>query len=289
MTGPAKSVARPQRTYLRVSIRTMIVLVLVIGAGLGWGVRNARIQRDAVAAIKNAGGNVTYHWEWNNGKYVRAGRPWAPKWLVNLIGVDYFGHVTTVGFYQPTKDAVIVQVAGLTGLQQLHLRGTSTSAAGLAHLKRLTSLSQLAIQSTPVTDAGLVNLTGLTNLSELYLDETGVTGAELMHLRKFTKLSYLSLWGNQLSDAGLAHLEGLTNLTTLSLSYTPVTDAGLVHLKRLPRLSKLDLGGTKVSDAGLPHLKAMTKLTDLHLFLTHVTKAGVQELQQALPGLTIER
>jgi len=57
---PAKSVSNPWRRFLRFSVRWMIVIVLVIGGWLGWLVRNARIQRDAVAAITKAGGDVIY-------------------------------------------------------------------------------------------------------------------------------------------------------------------------------------------------------------------------------------
>jgi hypothetical protein len=44
------------------SLRALMVLVLACGAGLAWLVRSARIQRDAVAAIENAGGSVAYEW-----------------------------------------------------------------------------------------------------------------------------------------------------------------------------------------------------------------------------------
>ena len=49
---PAVPVARPWRRFLRFSVRGLIVLVLVIGVWLGWLVRSARIQREAVAAIR---------------------------------------------------------------------------------------------------------------------------------------------------------------------------------------------------------------------------------------------
>ena len=39
MPDQAKPVARPWRRFLRFSVRGLIVLVLVIGAGLGWTVR----------------------------------------------------------------------------------------------------------------------------------------------------------------------------------------------------------------------------------------------------------
>ena len=97
MTDQAKPVSRPWRRFLRFSVRGLIVVVLVIGAGLGWIVRQAHIQRDAVAAIRKAGGSVAYSWEsGRTGRRFRRGEPWAPSWLVDLIGVDFFGHVTDV-------------------------------------------------------------------------------------------------------------------------------------------------------------------------------------------------
>ena len=87
---PAAPVSRPWRRYLRFSMRGLIVLLVVIGVALGWLVRGARNQREAVAAIRKTGGLVSYDWESKNGKWVRNGRPWAPKWLVDALGVDYF-------------------------------------------------------------------------------------------------------------------------------------------------------------------------------------------------------
>ncbi len=66
MTDQAVPVSRPWRRFLRFSVRGMIVVVLLIGIGLGWivrAIRGARIQRDAVLAIKNAGGFVQYNGE----------------------------------------------------------------------------------------------------------------------------------------------------------------------------------------------------------------------------------
>ena len=48
--------ARRFRTHrLRLSVRAMLLLVLLIGGGLGWLIRGARIQREAVAEIKRKG------------------------------------------------------------------------------------------------------------------------------------------------------------------------------------------------------------------------------------------
>jgi len=210
-TGP---VSRPWRRYLRFSVRGLIVVVIVIGVGLRWLVQQARVQRDAVAAITAAGGSVNYDWELSYGKYIPGAKPWAPRWLTNQIGVDFFGHVSGVFLYSPAPatDEAIVQVGRLTRLEVLGL-GPSASDKELEHWTGLTKLSFLDLSNTQVTDAGLAHLKGLTNLS------------------------FLSLSNTQVTDAGLAHLKGLTNLSFLSLERTRVTDAGLKELKRaLPSL-----------------------------------------------------
>jgi hypothetical protein len=57
---PGGTVSRSRRSFLRFSLRGLIVLVVVVGVGLGWVVRQAHVQRDAVAAIVGAGGAVRY-------------------------------------------------------------------------------------------------------------------------------------------------------------------------------------------------------------------------------------
>jgi internalin A len=227
----AGPVSPPWRRYLRFSLRGLIVVVLVIGVGLGWVVREAHIQRDAVAAIRRAGCSVMYNWEWSDGKLIPGGKPQAPSWLVDLVGVDYFGHVTVVGCSFSASDATLADIGRLTRLQLLYANSPYLGDAGLAHLKGLTKLTRLDLFGTRVTDAGVPHLTGLR------------------------KLSILGLGGTQVSDAGLARLKGLNNVTSLALSNTQITDVGLVHLTGLTKLKQLNLAGTLVTDAGVNELK----------------------------------
>jgi internalin A len=187
MSSKSDRISRPWRRYLRFSVRALIVLVLLIGAGLGWLVHQAHVQRDAVAAIREAGGAVRYDWEWSNGNSLPGGEPWAPRWLVNLIGVDYFGHVTAAVSHHmsaATSDAIIVQVGRLTRVWSLNLHDSCISDSGLVHLKGLTNLHVLLLYRTQVSDAGLVHLKGLTNLSALQLDGTQVTDAGVEELKR---------------------------------------------------------------------------------------------------------
>jgi hypothetical protein len=127
----AQAVPTFRLRWLRTSTRGLILLVFIIGASLGWLVRSARIQRDAVAAITNSGGGVAYDWQMRNGKYNPAGKPWAPKRLTELIGIDYFCHVTDVS---------------------LVLRSTPTDAM-MAHVGRLAQLERLNVSARSLTDA----------------------------------------------------------------------------------------------------------------------------------------
>jgi Leucine-rich repeat (LRR) protein len=227
-------------------VRGLLALALAVGSGLGWVVRTARIQRDAVAAITAAGGAIEYDWKWSNGTHVSGGKPWAPQWVIDLVGVDYFGHVTCVerltnGLHSLVRtecdlavgDATIVSIGHLAGLQRLDLFGSSVTDAGLVHLKALTQLTDLRLGSPNVTDAGLAHLKGLTNLASLDLGGTQVSDVGLANLKGMTKLSQLGLSSTKVSDRGLVHVAGLSNLTELMLSGPEITDAALPRLKRL--------------------------------------------------------
>ncbi len=61
--------ASPRRRRLRISVRGLMVLVLVLGGGFGWFCHRARIQRDAVAAVRHVGGSVIYGWQWKDGSF----------------------------------------------------------------------------------------------------------------------------------------------------------------------------------------------------------------------------
>ena len=248
------------------SVRGLIILVLVIGGGLGWLVRSARIQREAVAAITRAGG-VRYGSGWTSESYNPGVKPVKPGWLADLVGVDYFARVTDVRLFWSSWaiDEAIVQVGRLNRVERVTVHQFSVSDARVAQLERLTNVSELNLDAVSCTDAGLLQLSGVTNLSKLDLTCTEVT------------------------DAGLMELQRLTKLSELVLSATRVTDAGLLHVKGLRNLSKLDLSGTRVSDAGLAQLHGLRNLSEVTLYSTQVTPRGVKELKKVLPSLKIMR
>src|SRR4051794_2551187 len=96
MTNQAKPISRPWRRSPRFSVRDLIVLALLLGGGTGWWLHGMRVQRDAVATIRKANGWVGYDWEWNAGRSVPIKKPWAPRWLIDRIGLDCFSSVSAV-------------------------------------------------------------------------------------------------------------------------------------------------------------------------------------------------
>jgi len=187
---------------IRLSVRALLLLILVFGCWLGWYVHRVQVQRDAVAAIKKAGGSVAYDWQWGdyNPDIIDSnGKPRAPKWLARKVGVDYVANVVHVNL--------------------VPRRANDPNKANdetLAHLGRLSHLEHLILTDTAVTDAGLAHLKGLTNLNGL------------------------ELWHTQIGDAGLAHLKGLVSLRLLLIAGTRVTDDGVLELEEaLPRVQIL--------------------------------------------------
>lgn len=284
------------RYGLQLRMRTLMIVVLVPGCGLGWIVHTAHVQRHAVALIERTGGGVMYDWQFRNGIPNREREPWAPKWLVDLIGIDYFGNaVYVIGETRQIDNSILVPAGRLGRLERLELSNSAVTDAGLMQLAGLTHLHTLDLGGTDVGDAGLAHLKKLVSLKDLNLNATQVGDPGLMYLKDLTNLQTLYLGFTRVSDAGLVHLKGSINLEHLNLIDTQITDAGLVHLNDLTGLKSLYIGGTKISDGGLSYLKK-TMLGLRILDLTNgdtnrpekVTVAGVQVLQRARPNVRID-
>lgn len=266
---------RSRRLRIVVSLRTLMLLVIVIGGGLGWVVYRARVQRETLAAIRRSGGAYDYEWNYHRelgpkGYFVAMstpdGQPTAPAWLVNTLGVDYFGKVTRVQVRNRVSDSMLHGIGQMTALQDLLLVGGSTSTpSGLDRLHKLAKLNSLALWGgdSEFTGAGLKRFGSLTQLENLILSGIPLKDHDLAFLANLTRLRGLSIHGTRLLDAHMKHLSGLTRLEMLSIDCAGVTDAGMSHLGPLVKLRILSIGPSRVSSAGLNHLRGMSGLTRL--------------------------
>lgn len=221
-----KNVPPPKRHWYQFSLRTLLVVVLLVSVGMSWltvRMQRVRKQREVINAVWELGGWV----------YGEAAEPSDQTWLRESLGSVFFPNVVDV-----------------------RLAGTTVTDAGLEQLRVFAGLQELGLSGTQVTDAGLEHLKGMTRLQTLYLHDTQVTDAGLEHLRGLNNLSVLTISRNtRITDVGLENLEGLTDLNTLFINDTQVTDAGLGHLKGMTKLRELHLGNTQVTEGGVNELK----------------------------------
>ena len=163
------------------------------------------------------------------------GKPWCPKWLVDRLGVDDFGHVTRVEMPNTSHVTTIAQIGRLAQLEELDLPSAHVSDAEMVHLRGLKSLAVLNFVFTRITDSGLAHLAELTSLKTLYLTGTDVTDAGLVASRGTDQPldSQPRCYSGERCRS--ANCKGLANLTELNLEYTKISDAGLAQIKGLTK------------------------------------------------------
>jgi hypothetical protein len=298
-SGPTRDSVRKRR-WLRFSVRTMMIAVLVAAVALSWPIRRANIQRRAVAALKKAPGKVyiAYDFEYDgNWRVKHNASPWAPAWLRRLLGDEFFQEVDTVAVQSPASDETMEILGEFPRLRLLHLRDCSGIVDGLVQLRGMRNLETLELCGPSITDAKLAILSEMKHLRVLELNDTSVTDAGLTHVAAQPALQSLMIRGREgraarlagpsvarVTDAGLVHLTGLHRLRLLEISTAPgITDlAPLDPSRNLPELRVLQLHDTGVTDAGLAPIAGNTALVSLNLRSARITDAGLAHLR----GLT---
>lgn len=138
------------------------------------------------------------------------------------------------------KGALVIPVAANTDALIVSLSNVGKNAgdADLVLVKALPKVEQLDLRNSAITNAGLANLEGMASLTHLHLEGTGVTDEGLTHLKGLGALTYLNLYNTAVTDKGVSELSGLKNLRQLYLWQTKVTEAGVGGLKKsLPTLT----------------------------------------------------
>lgn len=257
-TAP-RAAAAPRRFWLSFRLRTLLVIVLVTGGGLGWLVHRAHTQRDIVAAIVRSGGKAYYDWELReisttSGSSLSPARNaksrW-PKWLLDVVGPDYLDDVRVVHLDKSDTDTdkVLASVGRLKRLDVLRVSGANLTDAGMAHLRGLNSLRNLSLHGDKITRAGLENLRGMVRLERLSIDDAPLADDDLVPLEGLVNVRYLWLSNSRITSAGLAHLRGMTRLTSLGVGGSQIED--LAPIRHLTGLTALSIKGSPITDAGL--------------------------------------
>ena len=270
------SPTRPRwlRLNVRLRMRTLLVLVLALGGGLGWVVHRARVQRDAVAAIRRVGGGVAFDWQRAS---VRPGSapPTAPgpDWLRRALGPDFLDTATYVRLNgEPCQDESLRAACRLPWLEELIVLNTGATDAGAEDLRRLKNLRTLDLRLNRMTPRPLRHIGDMTELRELKLamrlSPVPLRDEDLAFLSRLTKLERLMIPSKDLTDAWLPYIERLRNLESLELYDMAITTKGLDHLQGLSNLRVLSLHGSRIT--GLEPLRPLAKLSSLCVAYTPV-------------------
>jgi hypothetical protein len=251
---PEQPPLKSWRLRPRFSVRGLMVLVLIVGGGLGWILYRARVQREAVAAIKRVGGATAYSWEWSNGRPVipRPKHPWS-DWARRVLGPDFVDTVTYVRLYDAQCDDESLRAAcRLPWLEELIVVNTSVTDAAAEDLRQLKSLRSLDLRLNRITSRPLRHIAEMSELRELKLamrlSPVPLQDKDLAFMKRLTKLESLMLPSALLTDAWLVYIEDLKNLRSLELYDMALTADGLDHLKGLSAnlTANLTLHGTTV-------------------------------------------
>ncbi len=84
---------KPRPRFLRFSLRTLMLFMLVCGIALiplAWKLEGARKQREAVAWVHEMGGTVYYDFKIDEDGFVEPiDEPRGPKWIRKWLGRDF--------------------------------------------------------------------------------------------------------------------------------------------------------------------------------------------------------
>ena len=301
----------PRRRRLRVSLRGLMILVLVIGVPLGWVAHRIRTQRQAIAAVRAAGGHISFDYQAVNFMY-RTGpqrpsrtEPAAPRWLRRWLGDELFQHVEMVYFNNPVSPSILTTIAQFDRLESFSLSQSAGDGDGSLHLQGLSGLTNLSLSGAWINDAILSEIARMPALRSLTLFKSAATDAGFARLAALPELRRLQIFqATHLTDAGMAQLlagmpklenlslfgqgpESLTatlaalvrhhpNLGRLSLECSGVEDFDLAMIGRLTQLHDLSLRG-RFTSVGLAHLQPLNRLTRLIVSNPGVDDAGVDD------------
>jgi hypothetical protein len=280
--------------WIRFRLRTAFVALTLVCAFLGWWVVSAERQRDAVAAVREAGGSVIYTYERDPilGR-LKDPKPWASAWLRKTFGDDLF--ITVEGFYcegrkidDDVVDRLVPKLQRVSNLRWLELRSTAITDASLDRIAELTQLKRLLIRSsangserTQITDKGLAELHTLSDLRLLSLEKCTINGSAFEHLGALRRLDELDLRDTEFNDSAARHLQQFPRLKYLNLWKTQTTDAAMSEILQLNRLEQLFLSDN-LTDSAVTDLERLVHLKVLDLSSSAFSDGAVDALQNRL-------
>lgn len=178
---------------------SLVALLVLIGAAIGWWVSNVRQNYYEMQRLGTQG-------------LIFSDEPVLPPTLMDWADKAHIDFL-----HQPTG-----LIANFVDADRIDWRAVG----------RMTSLRVVAVNMSKLNDDDLQPLGNLTGLDKLILMGNPITDKGLAHLTAMTRLRELNLAMTHVTDAGLPRLKSLKNLYALNLAGTKVTDAGIERLRQ---------------------------------------------------------
>jgi hypothetical protein len=206
--------------WFQYKLSTLLLLIAVAAIWLSFWTNRVRTQKQAVDYITRHGGGALYSYQANAGRTEPT--PPGPAWLRNLLGIDYFDHVSQVYFIGDSfTDADLEYLDNFPDLQFLQINCANITNEGLAHFKYVRGLKQLEIYSDKINDDGLVHLQQLQELTDLKMCCL-VTDAGMEQLVPLKKLCKLIIYGLPIGKEKGGIIEALTWPAQMGFYDTPL-------------------------------------------------------------------
>src|SRR4029077_18430243 len=120
---------KPRRRWFRFSLRSLMLLVVLIAVPIGLKTNQVRNQRLVVAEIESLGGHVMWAYEPSRSE------PPGPNWLRRLLGDDFFAEIYHVTIDNPgVTDETIGSIAELPNLCSLYFESDAVTDEGVARI-----------------------------------------------------------------------------------------------------------------------------------------------------------
>lgn len=283
-TNTSSETAQKSRRSFQFSLRTLLAIMLVCVIGLSWIAYQRRESQQAWRVVHAVlEGQLAFL----DGQQ---SVPTTGNWLQRKLGMDFPNAPTFAAIYnQPSIEKAVEQLRQIPSLTSVSIvRCSGPIDEEIAPLATLPHLQELNIRQSTFTGAGLKHFATCRNLASVGLTgQDTLTATGLSSLANLPSLRTLDLSQSLIRRSELQVVSQARNLRELSLSETWVGDAVTEPLQKMPLLEKLNLYNTNVSDTGLRSMAKIASLKDINIVGTKVTRKGAEELNQAKPGILI--
>ena len=264
-----------QPRWLRFSLRSMFLTLLVAALFFGFVSNRAQRQKRAAQAIAASGGWFKYDFQVANQPV-----PKGPLVLRTMLGKDYFAKLV-----QATIVADTAYVADAYALQRIEIVGKAVDESLLSSFTKLSDLRELHIRDGSITEKGLSEIAKLKQLEVLDLAGTQLEGTSLQSLNKLPNLRELVLSHTKFNDAELQHLHGNDTITRLAMIDCKLSDDGLAAIESFEALKNLELSRDASDPSLIPILGALSQKDTFQLRGLRPEQVSVDEIEAMIKSL----